>query len=173
MNSTILVDCCRSLLQGLVINSQPFLSPGSTPGISEVVSGAPLVFPHIEKPQSMIAQLDATFGDLTMHEKEKDETTLVKSIFVPLWPTEDLASIYRRVVEEARSQKKLDRVLSRCMEKMFKQTGASWEEIEQSMQTLLSHLINVKKYPTNPMYRKIGIHNSNFKWKVLRYDRFL
>ncbi len=118
----------------------------------------------------MLAQLDTTFGDLSLHEKEKDETTLVRSIFTPLWPAEDLASINKTIIESVRREKKLGPVLNGCFNKMYKQisSGTSWEEIEQALQTLLSHLINVKKYPTNPMYRKIGTHNSNFKWKVLR-----
>jgi len=95
---------------------------------------------------------------------ESDECS---QIFRPLWPQEDLKAIERRIGDHTKATGgDLRDLLENSLMQLRMCETHTQEEAQQALQTLAVYLLNIKHHPESAKFKRIGVHNINFKWKV-------
>ncbi len=95
-----------------------------------------------------------------------------KSIFAQSWPRVDLQSLERKLEDQLKAAQAGNTLVESALKDMKEpNSGHTAEEFQQALQTLLTYLLNIKHHPESNHYKRIGVHNPNFKWKVQRYLR--
>ncbi|ELR15481.1 protein phosphatase 2C domain containing protein [Acanthamoeba castellanii str. Neff] len=90
-----------------------------------------------------------------------------KAIFAQSWPRQDLQSLERKVADQLKAAQAANTLVESALKDMKEpNSGHTAEEFQQALQTLLTYLLNIKHHPESNHYKRIGVHNPNFKWKV-------
>ena len=95
-------------------------------------------------------------------------------MFGPLWPRQDLPSLEKRVIDQLKAAHAANALVESSLKNMKEpNSGHTTEEFQQALQTLLTYLLDIKHHPESVHFKRIGVHNPNFKWKVQRYTHLL
>jgi hypothetical protein len=104
----------------------------------------------------------------------KRRSSSQRTIFGPSWPQQDLQSLEKQAVDQLKAAQTANALVESALKNMKEPNGShTAEEFQQALQTLLTYLLNIKHHPESVHFKKIGVHNPNFKWKVQRYHPLL
>jgi len=87
-------------------------------------------------------------------------------VFNPPWPTLELEALQKNV-QDLQKAAQISALLEHVLGNI--RSGYTVEEGQQAVQTVLTYLSNVL-HSDAARFRKIGLRNSNFRWKVQRYS---
>jgi serine/threonine protein phosphatase PrpC len=97
----------------------------------------------------------------------KRRSSSQRTIFGPSWPQQDLQSLEKQAVDQLKASQTANALVESALKNMKEPNGShTAEEFQQALQTLLTYLLNIKHHPESVHFKKIGVHNPNFKWKV-------